>query len=82
MVVARIRSSLIFKKLVDQGLAALTTEDFARHRLEAAADWTDLLVDTFQKVLDDWQAQQRLQIKPSKLIGVPHAALKTIQQKT
>jgi DNA-binding transcriptional ArsR family regulator len=82
MVVARIQSSLIFKKLVDQGLAALTTEDFARHRLEAAADWTDLLVDTFQKVLDDWQAQQRLQIKPSKLIGVPHGAVKTIPQKT
>jgi hypothetical protein len=59
MVVARIHSSMIFRKLVDQGLAALTSEDFARHRLENAGMWTDLLIDTFEKVIDDWHEQKR-----------------------
>ncbi len=88
MVAARIQSSLVFRKLVDQGLAALTTEDFARHRLEAAANWTDLLVDTFQKVIDDWRAHQRSQPEKKsqnssmKLTEVPYRLAKNLPQKT
>ncbi|GEM_PF-307792 len=87
MVVARIRSSMTFRKLVDQGLAALTSEDFARHRLENAAMWTDLLIDTFQKVIDDWHEQKRssstkkLQDNPSKSPGIPHRVANNIPQK-
>jgi DNA-binding transcriptional regulator GbsR (MarR family) len=87
MVVARVHTSMIFRKLVDQGLAALTTEDFARHRLENAVTWTDLLIETFQKVIDDWHELQRspsnkkLQDNPSKSTGVPHRVANNISQK-
>jgi predicted ArsR family transcriptional regulator len=87
-IVARIQSSMIFRKLVDRGLAALTSEDFARHRLERAIVWTDLLIDTFQKALDDWQVQQRSRTEKkihntsSKLIEVPYRAAKSLPQKT
>jgi DNA-binding MarR family transcriptional regulator len=87
MVVARIRSSMTFRKLVDQGLAALTSEDFARHRLENAVMWTDLLIDTFEKVIDDWHEQKRsssnkkLQDNPSKSTGVPLRVANNIPQK-
>jgi DNA-binding transcriptional regulator GbsR (MarR family) len=87
MVVARIQSSIIFRKLVDQGLAALTTEDFARHRLENALTWTDLLVETFQKVIDDLHKQslslidKKLENNPSSLTGAPHRVANNITQK-
>jgi DNA-binding transcriptional regulator GbsR (MarR family) len=80
MIENRIQSSLVFKKIVEQGLDALTTDDFARHRLESAAKWTDLLIDTFQGVMTDWQARHRpqpekkRQNKPSKLIDVSRVA--------
>ncbi len=87
MVVARIHSSMTFRKLVDQGLAALTSEDFARHRLENAAMWTDVLIENFQKVIDDWHEHQqslsnkKLQDTPSKPAGVPHRGANNISQK-
>jgi DNA-binding MarR family transcriptional regulator len=87
MVVTRIQSSMIFRKLVDQGLAALTTEDFARHRLENAITWTDMLVETFQKVIDDWHehpqslTDKKLEKNPSTLTGVPHRVANNITQK-
>jgi len=88
MVVTRIESSLIFKNIVEQGLDALSTEDFARHRLEAAIKWTDLLVDTFQNVIADWRTHQRsapekkLQNKPTKLTDVTFQVAKNLPQKT
>jgi DNA-binding transcriptional regulator GbsR (MarR family) len=87
MVVARIRSSMTFRKLVDEGLAALTSEDFARHRLENAVMWTDLLIDTFEKVIEDWREQKRsssnkkLLDTPSKSTGITHRVANTIPQK-
>ena len=88
MVVTRIQSSLIFKKIVEQGLVALPSEDFARHRLEAAIKWTDLLVDTFQDVIADWrvhqrsQAEKKIQNKPPKLTELPFRVTKNVPQKS
>ena len=78
---------MTFRKLVDQGLAALTSEDFARHRLENAVMWTDLLIDTFEKVIEYWHEQKRsssnkkLQDNPSKSTSVPHRVANNIPQK-
>jgi hypothetical protein len=87
MIETRIQSSRVFKKIVEQGLSALTTGDFARHRLESAAQWTDLLIDTFQDVMTDWHAHHRslpenkIDNKPSKLMTLPRGAVKSLPQK-
>jgi predicted transcriptional regulator len=87
MVVSRVQSALTFKKIVEQGLTALSTEDFVRHRLEAAIKWTDLIVDTFQDVIVDWrahqlsQAEKKLQNKPSKFTEAPFRVTKDVSQK-
>ena len=43
------------KRLVQQGLNALPTDDSARDRMQEMVDWTDFLMKLYQKALLDWQ---------------------------
>ena len=53
--VAGIQASVIFKKVAEQGLAALPTQDPARTRMERSIEWSDLLVESFQKAIIEWR---------------------------
>ena len=87
-IAARIQSSLVFRRLVEQGLDILPAQDFARHRLENSILWTDLLVDTFQKAIAEWHANQRaqtekkLQNKLSKVSEADYRVPKSVLQKS
>lgn len=50
-----IQSTVIFKKVAEQGLAALPTQDSARSRIERSIEWSDLLVESFQKAITQWR---------------------------
>ena len=43
------------KRLVQQGLNALPSDDSARHRMQEMVDWADFLMKLYQKALLDWQ---------------------------
>lgn len=45
------------KKLVQQGLNALPSEDLARNRMQEMVDWADFLIDLYQKALLDWRSR-------------------------
>ena len=87
-IAARIQSSLVFRRLVEQGLDILPAQDFARHRLENSILWTDLLVDTFQKAIAEWHANQRaqtekkLQNKLSKVSEADYRVPKSVLQQS
>jgi len=43
------------KRLVQQGLNALPSDDSARDRMQEMVDWADFLMKLYQKALMDWQ---------------------------
>ena len=43
------------KRLVQQGLNALPSDDSARDRMQEMVDWADFLMKLYQKALLDWQ---------------------------
>ena len=45
------------KRLVQQGLGALPSDDSARTRMQEMIDWTDFLLKLYQKALIDWRAR-------------------------
>jgi DNA-binding transcriptional regulator GbsR (MarR family) len=45
------------KRIVQQGLNALPSEDSARGRMQEMVDWADFLIELYQKALTDWQAR-------------------------
>ena len=51
----------IMKRFIEQGLNALPPEDAARGRLEALADWSDFLLQVWQRALIEWQERQGAQ---------------------
>jgi len=50
-----IQSAMMFKKLAEQGLAALPAGDSARVRMERSIEWSDLLVESFQAAVAKWR---------------------------
>jgi hypothetical protein len=86
--VAGIQSTMIFRKISEQGLATLNPEHFARHRLEDAVKWSDMLLESFHTVIADWHARQqsvpekKRQNNPSKLTEDPFRVTKNVPQKT
>lgn len=52
-----IQASMYFKKLTEQGLAALPQGDSARTRMERSIEWSDLLASTFQKAIMEWHTR-------------------------
>jgi DNA-binding transcriptional regulator GbsR (MarR family) len=51
----------IMKRFVEQGLNALPPEDAARSRLEALDDWSNFLIEVWQKALVEWRERQASQ---------------------
>jgi DNA-binding transcriptional regulator GbsR (MarR family) len=49
------QGAIVFRKLVQQGLAALPPKDPARRHLDTSLEWSDLIIEAFQQVLTDWQ---------------------------
>lgn len=76
-----IQTSVNFKKLSEQGLAALPPQDVARRRFEDTIEWSDVLIETFQKALVEWNERHRSQQKSANLTGVPHRVANNMPQK-
>ncbi len=53
--VVSVQATGIFKKVAEQGLAALPTGDSARSRMQRSIEWSDLLVESFQKAITEWR---------------------------
>ncbi len=49
------RAASAFKKLVEQGLAALPPKDPARRHLDASLVWSEMIIHAFEQVLAEWQ---------------------------
>lgn len=45
------------KKLAQQGLDALSAKDSARGRMEGLINWTDFLIEYYQKALIEWRTR-------------------------
>ncbi len=55
--VTGIQSAVAFKNMAEQGLNYLPKNDTARERLERSIEWSDLLVDTFQRAITEWRGR-------------------------
>ena len=53
--VAGIQSAAIFKKVAEQGFAALPKQDPARTRMQRSVEWSDLLVESFENAIATWR---------------------------
>ncbi len=51
-------ATLAFKKLVQDGLAALPPKDPARRHLDASLEWSDMIYAAFERTLADWRERQ------------------------
>lgn len=76
-----IQSGVNFKRLSQQGLAALPADDIARRRFDESIEWSDVLIEAFQKALAEWAERHRSQPKPASLKGVPQRVANNIPQK-
>jgi DNA-binding transcriptional ArsR family regulator len=50
-----VQSGVVFKKVTEQGLAALPANDSARIRMEKSIEWSDLLVEHFENAIAEWR---------------------------
>ena len=64
--VVGIQSAVIFKKVAEQGLAALPAKDSARIRMERSIEWSDLLVESFQTAIGKWRERYPDFSRPQK----------------
>ncbi len=55
---AEIEGVRTMKRFVEQGLSALPPGDPARNRMELLADWSDFLMEVWQKALIEWRERQ------------------------
>jgi len=65
-----VQAAEIFKKLAEQGLTALSEGDSARERLEASIEWSDLIVEAFQKAIIQWRARHPHPVRKLETKGV------------
>ena len=54
---AGIKGAALFKKVAEQGLAALPREDAAQARMQRSIEWSDLLVESFEMAISKWRAR-------------------------
>jgi DNA-binding transcriptional regulator GbsR (MarR family) len=52
---AGIQSAVTFKKVTEQGLAALPADDSARTRMKMSIEWSDLLIEYFEEAIVEWR---------------------------
>jgi hypothetical protein len=53
-----VQSAVAFKRLAQQGLAALPPRDPARHHLDASVAWSNLLVQAFEWATTQWRTRR------------------------
>lgn len=53
-----VQSIAAMKRLVEQGLNALPTDDSARSRMQEMVDWADFLTALYQKALIAWRERK------------------------
>jgi DNA-binding transcriptional regulator GbsR (MarR family) len=69
--VVGIHSAKAFKKLSEQGLAALSSEDHARHNLQDAIELSDLMIEVFQDAIVEWQTRKNSVSEKKQLVYKP-----------
>jgi DNA-binding transcriptional regulator GbsR (MarR family) len=52
-----VQSMIAMKRLIQQGLDAMPHDDGAYSRMQEMIDWSDFLIQHFQKALTDWRAR-------------------------
>lgn len=52
-----VQSATTFKKVTEQGLAALLADDSARVRMKKSIEWSDLLAEYFEKAIAEWNGR-------------------------
>ena len=55
--VVGVQSAAVFKKVTEQGLAALPPNDSARTRMKKSIEWSDLLVEHFENAIAEWRTR-------------------------
>lgn len=49
--------TLAFKRIIQEGMAAVPAQDVAHYRLELAEDLSNSLLDLYRKVVEEWQVR-------------------------
>ena len=50
-------AAVVFRKVAEEGLAALAKDDSARHRLQASIEWADVVARAMQTAVDEWRSR-------------------------
>jgi hypothetical protein len=64
--VVGIQSAVVFKKAAELGFAALPAQDPARTRMQRSIEWSDLLVESFEKSMAAWRKRYPDFSRPQK----------------
>ena len=62
-----IQRSQSFKRIIDEGLAAVSEKDVAHQRLLEADEYARMVIDAFEKLLTEWRGRQRKPLKVASL---------------
>ncbi|MGZ6315707.1 MAG: hypothetical protein ACXWNQ_00455 [Anaerolineales bacterium] len=54
-----IQRAMSFKRIVDEGLAALPDKDVSRRRLMQVDEYARLVIASYSEMLAEWRARQR-----------------------
>ena len=54
-----VKAAVVFRKVAEEGLAALSKDDSARHRLQASIEWADVLARAMQAAIEEWRSRNR-----------------------
>jgi DNA-binding transcriptional regulator GbsR (MarR family) len=57
-----VQRAAVFKRIVQEGLAALPPRDLSRQRLEVAEQYTDLVADWYRRMIADWHERRQLKV--------------------
>ncbi len=60
-----IQRAKAFKRIVQEGLAALPERDISHTRLELADDYTDLVTDWYEKMIAEWRTRYQHASRPA-----------------
>jgi len=61
--VLAIQRTMSFKRIIDEGLAAVSEKDIARRRLLDADEYARLVMDSYEKMLAEWRGRAKRLMK-------------------
>ncbi|HZD58265.1 MAG TPA: ArsR family transcriptional regulator [Anaerolineales bacterium] len=59
LIAAAIQQTIAFKRVIEQGLAALPASDTVQQRLGEMMRWSDFLIEFYNKTIAEWRARQQ-----------------------